>query len=168
MAYRNKYWINSGVLKRGLGNLDTENNFISLDKVVWEILKCCGIDCCNGGFLGLVEPFTLLIAPSDGQTKLNIMDSHGKAGDDVCTSYTTQTVSFSLNLTAWTTPVINSGISITMCGLNLTEITDITNNNVTLYCKRTLTDCGGTATSILALTVDLVAGIVTEVNGVAC
>lgn len=48
MTKRNQYWINSGIVKNS-GN-SADGHFRSLDKIVWDILKCCGIDCCTNTF----------------------------------------------------------------------------------------------------------------------
>ena len=49
MAKRNLYAINAGIVKKGGASAD--GHYRSLDKIIWDILKCCGIDCCvgNGG-----------------------------------------------------------------------------------------------------------------------
>lgn len=56
MSKRTQYWINSGIVK---SNGSSENgHYRSLDKVVWDILKCCGIDCCNNVFPGSENDIT--------------------------------------------------------------------------------------------------------------
>ena len=47
MAKRNLYAINAGIVKKGGASQD--GHYRSLDKIIWDILKCCGIDCCNEG-----------------------------------------------------------------------------------------------------------------------
>ena len=47
MAKRNLYAINAGIVKKGGASAD--GHYRSLDKIIWDILKCCGIDCCNEG-----------------------------------------------------------------------------------------------------------------------
>jgi len=46
MAKRNLYAINAGIVKKGGASQD--GHYRSLDKIIWDILKCCGIDCCAG------------------------------------------------------------------------------------------------------------------------
>lgn len=59
MARKNKYWINSGIVKSK--GTSEDGHFRSLDKIVWDILKCCGIDCCSGNIGGGNTPQNLLL-----------------------------------------------------------------------------------------------------------
>ncbi len=48
MAYKNQFWINSGIVKKG--GQSNDGHFRSFDKMVHDVLKCCGINCCTGDF----------------------------------------------------------------------------------------------------------------------
>lgn len=48
MAFpKKKYWIEAGDIKTKLPKQHDTGMFRSLDEIVWDILKCCGWDCCN-------------------------------------------------------------------------------------------------------------------------
>lgn len=53
MAFpKKKYWIEAGDIKTKLPKQHDTGMFRSLDEIVWDILKCCGWDCCNQEELG--------------------------------------------------------------------------------------------------------------------
>lgn len=45
MAKRVQYSIKSGLIKNGFHSSD--GHYESLDEIVWDILRCCGIECCS-------------------------------------------------------------------------------------------------------------------------
>ena len=48
MAFpKKKYWIEAGDIKTKLPKQHDTGMFRSLDEIVWDILKCCGWDCCT-------------------------------------------------------------------------------------------------------------------------
>lgn len=44
---KKKYWIEAGDIKTKLPKQHNTGMFRSLDEIVWDILKCCGWDCCT-------------------------------------------------------------------------------------------------------------------------
>lgn len=53
MAFpKKKYWIEAGDIKTKLPKQHDTGMFRSLDEIVWDILKCCGWDCCNQEAVG--------------------------------------------------------------------------------------------------------------------
>lgn len=49
MAKKTQYWIEAGDIKTNLPAQHNTGAWRSLDEIVWDILKCCGIEgCCSG------------------------------------------------------------------------------------------------------------------------
>ena len=56
MAKKTQYWIEAGDIKTNLPVQHNTGAWRSLDEIVWDILKCCGLgDCCNANSGRLVE-----------------------------------------------------------------------------------------------------------------
>lgn len=84
MAFpKKKYWIEAGDIKTKLPKQHDTGMFRSLDEIVWDILKCCGWDCCNQEELG-GRPAELTFA--NGLTKTtNTVKLGGVLTDSVTT-----------------------------------------------------------------------------------
>lgn len=84
MAFpKKKYWIEAGDIKTKLPKQHDTGMFRSLDEIVWDILKCCGWDCCTQAEAGgRPAPFTF----ENGLTKtVNTVKLGGVLTDNVTT-----------------------------------------------------------------------------------
>lgn len=102
-------------------------------------------------------------------TELVSIDVNGTSdGTTSCSSFDTLVTSVSYDDISYTP--ISETLPLQLCGFNIQSyIPDLTNKQaVTIYIKRILVDCGGTAIVDFSFTVDVTKGIISAVNGVSC
>lgn len=125
---KTKYWIEAGDIKTNLPKQHDTGMFRSLDDIIRDVLKCCGIDCCEGTYPGSGGGATNLTYTASA-TNGTVVSDTGTDAVIPAVTFTNAGLATPAILANSHEPVttVNSSITITQSGIdNQTLKADIT------------------------------------------